>query len=465
MARPRKYVITNGHEVTGVSRHHDGRYYVLIGGKRVYFKELEQARVGYRSSNLPPWTEQWGARAVAVERWKALKARYEKQGLPMPRMVAELDAIADEAGIPPMAIRDVTPAGAETPSPKGPTLTEVIEQWREMKVIELGSETQHVRDTVRLFRRFAAGTGVKKLAELTPKQFREFHVAVSRQGAKRSPKWFMDQVKGVKHVLAYCRKKYPEWPWPNGLLEWAGAYTARTIAPKASNREPIPIDVFARLLAEARAWGSIEPAVMAKATQKERAARLHAQRKRREGQQLTTILLLALNCGLDNVDVARVTWANIKLDAALPYLDLPRSKVARRVGQSVTRWTPLLPDVVAQLRTWRTMAPPGDLVFRTARGAAYAADRLSNAMAQLKKAAGVTGASSFKHLRNVGPTLAKRAKLSPDERNAFLGHTVNGTSRFYEGDVDESYLLPLVELIGTQYLDGQRGQADQCDPT
>ena len=74
MARPRKYVIADGHEVTGVSRHHDGRYHVIIGGKRVYFRELKQARVAYRE------------------------------------------------GIPPMAITEVTPAGAAAPSPTGPTL-------------------------------------------------------------------------------------------------------------------------------------------------------------------------------------------------------------------------------------------------------------------------------------------------------------------------------------------------------
>ena len=37
----------------------------------------------------------------------------------------------------------------------------------------------------------------------------------------------------------------------------------------------------------------------------------------------------------------------------------------------------------------------------------------------------------------------------------FLGHVVDGTSRFYEGDVDEAFLVSLVNLIGEQYFDGE----------
>jgi hypothetical protein len=53
--------------------------------------------------------------------------------------------------------------------------------------------------------------------------------------------------------------------------------------------------------------------------------------------------------------------------------------------------------------------------------------------------------------------LAQR-RLYDDERDAFLGHVVRGTSRLYEGDVDETYLVPLVNLIGQHYLDGEQVQ-------
>ena len=57
----------------------------------------------------------------------------------------------------------------------------------------------------------------------------------------------------------------------------------------------------------------------------------------------------------------------------------------------------------------------------------------------------------------VGPTLGKRHKRPQDERDTFLGHAVGGkgTSRWYEGDVDEHYLTELVSLIGAEYMGGE----------
>ena len=43
-----------------------------------------------------------------------------------------------------------------------------------------------------------------------------------------------------------------------------------------------------------------------------------------------------------------------------------------------------------------------------------------------------------------------------DERTTFLAHSEGGTNRFYEGDVDEDYLVDLVNLIGEEYFDGER---------
>ncbi len=45
---------------------------------------------------------------------------------------------------------------------------------------------------------------------------------------------------------------------------------------------------------------------------------------------------------------------------------------------------------------------------------------------------------TFKHLRNVGGTLGLRGKLTRFEADAFVGHEINGMSRFYLGDVDET---------------------------
>lgn len=66
---------------------------------------------------------------------------------------------------------------------------------------------------------------------------------------------------------------------------------------------------------------------------------------------------------------------------------------------------------------------------------------------------------TFKHLRNIAPSIGKRHRRHPDEREAFLGHAVKGTGRFYEGDVDQTCLVDLVNLIGGDYFDGETVKA------
>jgi len=80
---------------------------------------------------------------------------------------------------------------------------------------------------------------------------------------------------------------------------------------------------------------------------------------------------------------------------------------------------------------------------------------------RLADEAGVDRRWSFEHLRNVGPSIAKRAKSPRDEREAFLGHVVDGTSKFYEADVDETFLVNLVNLIGEQCFGGEHVGSDR----
>lgn len=118
------------------------------------------------------------------------------------------------------------------------------------------------------------------------------------------------------------------------------------------------------------------------------------------------------------------------------------------------RKTPLLPSTVEAVRRGLAVAPSSGPIFRTARGSPFTA--VTRNFRRLAGEAGVDTRWSFKHLRNVGPTLGKKARLSMDERDAFLGHVVNGTSAFYEGDMDETYLVDLVNLIGLHYFGGER---------
>ena len=64
------------------------------------------------------------------------------------------------------------------------------------------------------------------------------------------------------------------------------------------------------------------------------------------------------------------------------------------------------------------------------------------------------GGWTFKHLRNIGGK--KRHGINSDERDHFLGHVDPKQTRWYTGDADETYLLPLVQRIGAEYFDGEQ---------
>jgi integrase len=240
------------------------------------------------------------------------------------------------------------------------------------------------------------------------------------------------------------------------VLEWADSYHFKAFKPKAANRRPLPVEVFAALISQCRTWARTDPQAIPATTQSGRGKREQARRKQRDGVQFEGILRLALNCALDPVDVERITWDALKLDARVPHMRFPRRKIEGMTGEALDRLTPLLPSTVDSLLRWREHEMPvGGQVFRTARKGRCGRNRVSATMKRLRDGASVDESWSFKHLRNVGATLGKRGRRSRDERDAFLGHVVDGTSKFYEGDVDETYLIPLVDLIGEQYFGGE----------
>ena len=62
----------------------------------------------------------------------------------------------------------------------------------------------------------------------------------------------------------------------------------------------------------------------------------------------------------------------------------------------------------------------------------------------------------MKRLRNVSSSIGRIHKRPEDERQAFLGHVANGSNKWYEDpDLGADYLLPLVDLIGAEYFDGE----------
>ena len=79
--------------------------------------------------------------------------------------------------------------------------------------------------------------------------------------------------------------------------------------------------------------------------------------------QLRVIVLVALNCALGNKDIADIQWRDIDLTCGV--LDYRRAKTHRK------RRTPLWPETLAALQTWKNLRRPKDLqnlVFTTKNG-------------------------------------------------------------------------------------------------
>lgn len=81
-------------------------------------------------------------------------------------------------------------------------------------------------------------------------------------------------------------------------------------------------------------------------------------------EPVRTMILLALNCGFGNTDIATLTWSVIELDSTPSWIEFPRGKTA------IERRCPLWPETAAALRIHRgtIILPPEALVFLTSRG-------------------------------------------------------------------------------------------------
>ncbi len=481
MARPRIYVNRHGKPVkaiTGVSFNKARRrfYIILPGGKRQEFSTWEDAHAALatlEADTLPPGDMEKIVGAANVRRALALDYLAKSaafadlmhtptiEGLVMQGgsfAAAALgaakagNALADIVGIPKQAVVEVNDRPAS-----GPRLGDIIARWTEHKMEEKGEVRRHQREVAKRWQTFVTQVGNLYVGQISPAHFRTYHSWASRESASRTcGKWFNDHVTTVKSVLRFVRKKYPEWPWPTGILEWADSYDVKPYKPKPSNKQPMPAEVFQSLVGAADEWKRIDVAVFDTGTQAGRARKNQALRTRRDGWQLEALLRLGINCGLDPIDCERIAWENLRLDADTPHMRLPRRKVESRVGDSIERITPLLPSTVKALEAWRGFERRSrGPVFLSAAKGPYRPDRLGRAIKRLRDSKGISGDWSFKHLRNVVPSLGRRYRRPRDEREAFLGH-VAGTSRFYDGDVDESFLIPLVNLLGKQYLDGEK---------
>ena len=94
----------------------------------------------------------------------------------------------------------------------------------------------------------------------------------------------------------------------------------------------------------------------------------------------------------------------------------------------------------------------------------YTHSDLNETFGRLKVAACITDPWTFKHLRNIAPSIRKAARLPQEVSDVVLGHVCEVSSKFYEGDVGADYLLPLVDFVGEQYFGGEHAARGAARP-
>lgn len=167
---------------------------------------------------------------------------------------------------------------------------------------------------------------------------------------------------------------------------------------------------------------------------------------------MRAMILLGVNCGFGNGDVAALTEAGMNLDGG--WLDFPRPKTG------VQRRCPLWPETVAAIRAAVAVRPKpaalsdGGLVFLTYRGTAWVrvgkdsrTDYVSTNFNRLVKRLGLSRPGrAFYTLRHVFRTVADAARDIPAAR-AIMGHVDAGIDAVYRERIDDARLRAVVDYV------------------
>lgn len=168
-------------------------------------------------------------------------------------------------------------------------------------------------------------------------------------------------------------------------------------------------------------------------------------------QPLRTMILLAVNCGFGNSDVAKLPLSAINLKTG--WLEFPRPKTG------IERRIPLWPETVKALKEWLPNRPAqkagvsDDLVFITQRGGSWsktvADNPTSKETAKLLKRLGFHQAGlNFYSLRRTFRTIASEAR---DEAaaDAIMGHSPRSDdmAAVYRQRIDDDRLQAVVNHV------------------
>ncbi|RJR13716.1 hypothetical protein C4585_01510 [Candidatus Parcubacteria bacterium] len=170
--------------------------------------------------------------------------------------------------------------------------------------------------------------------------------------------------------------------------------------------------------------------------------------------QWRALLLLAVNGCLKNSDVAEIRWRHIDFTEATMFF--PRPKNGR------LRQTPLAPEVMDALTTWRSESlrtKPNDLIFLTPDGTPWITStdsvvkHFNILKIRVKNETGVVIESTFQALRKAPATAVRAAKIEQWESaiEMLLGHASPKSWRHYVGSFPD-YLKDAVDVIRRKFM-------------
>ncbi|GJM23953.1 MAG: hypothetical protein DHS20C16_03680 [Phycisphaerae bacterium] len=405
---------------------------------------------------------------IEADRHKRINTEWVKQN---PKRKHE--AVGALMGLPAQQFRD---KGASKT-----TLQDCLDNWEQSR-LDRNRKPETINIVKNTFDRFIKFVGNKATNRLTKSDLVKYETHIITNKGDRTNHWVNHQLNPVGRVLRHVLRK-TDWAFSAELSRWIDALDRPSVASPRKNRQPMPVATFQTLLQQAEHDAAINVADVAasmpisKGTNKSFAQRNNIKqvnRVKRRGVAWSAILKMLVNCGFDPIDIARLKWSHLHLTDKLPYMDLPRVKAEHAVGEAIPRMTPLHKSTIKALKAWKAYTTKwlghepkqDDHVFLNDAKKPLTSGIVSNNFGKVAKAAGVDRTHTCKHIRNVGGSLAKRHKL-PDANGlklAFLGHDENGTNKLYTGDVDQSYLVELVNLIGKEYLSGDQIRQSRSGP-
>jgi len=250
----------------------------------------------------------------------------------------------------------------------GPRLSACIDEFRtEQERRE--RQPRHTTGHVRRFKEFVDILKDRHIKDLEKADFVKFVDHVLRQKRGRSNKTIKGNLRPVKAVFEAARARMDDDVFPEGLDNWFRVLDrerrTRPYKPPRHNREPMPPDVFKRLLAQADEWAALDvdayaaelPLPRTKDRRKHALAvnrnKRHARTLKRTGLTTHSMLCLAANVGAGPTDFSRLLWDEMKLAGKLPLYLEDHEKPAQLLGSEVPRCCLLLPETVESLKRWR----------------------------------------------------------------------------------------------------------------